>query len=454
MNFQMTNFLPLGGCGEIGMNLNLYGYGNRWLMVDCGITFNTAVRDKRGHPTIEMPDPQFIVDRISDLEGLIVTHAHEDHMGAIPYLWPKLNCPVYATCFAAHVLRQKSIWRRAAFPAPLIEIVPKQKLKIGDFSITFLPITHSTPETCALLIETPSARVLHTADWKIDSRPVLGPSWVPADWADASMAQIDAVICDSTNANQQGKSFSEGEVGDALLRIMATLRGRVVVACFASNVARVMSILRAGKACSRRVALFGRSLEIMVRAAQHAGLMDDGVTFLEPAHAGYLPEAEVLAIATGTQGEVRSALYRLLMDTHPNMSLSRGDTVIFSSKTIPGNEAAVEDLVNGFRSRGIAVIQADEKNPLLHSSGHPYPDDLRLLYQQLKPKLVVPVHGEVEHMQANAGVARSQGVPMTITGRNGDLFHLGPAPGIRRGWAPVGRLRVDEKNRKLLPVEC
>jgi len=447
-----TAFLPLGGCGEIGMNLNLFSHRGRWLMVDCGVTFDDQRLDQRGRPSVVTPDPSFVLDHLNSLEALIVTHAHEDHFGAIPYLWPQLQCPVYATPFAASVLRKKSAWRRSVAPTPLIEVAPGETHCIGEFQVTWLPITHSTPETCALLIETSSSRVLHTADWKIDDRPVLGSAWAPEQWAELTRAGIDAVICDSTNATKPGRSPSEGEVGDALVKRVATLKGRVVVACFASNVARVASIFRAAEVSNRRVGLLGRSLDIMVRAAMSAGVFSPSKQLVESEHLGYLPEDEVLAIATGTQGEIGAALHRLMMDTHPHLSLGEGDTVIFSSKTIPGNEQAVARLIEGLEDRGVDVLHADQSQATLHASGHPCADELADLYSVLKPKVAVPVHGEPRHISANAEIARKMGVPVTLTGENGDLFYLTPTPGIKRRAAPVGRLLVNERERRLEPI--
>ena len=320
---------------------------------------------------------------------------------------------------------------------------------IGSFDVTWLPITHSTPETCALLLESQGTRILHTADWKIDARPVIGSPWSPSTWKALAAKGIDAVICDSTNATTPGRSPTEGEVGDALVKLVTSLKGRVVVACFASNVARVQSVFRAAHASERRVGLLGRSLDIMVRSAKHSGVFEPKVPIIDAEHLGYLPENEVLAVATGTQGEIGAALHRLMMDTHPHLSLGEGDTVIFSSKTIPGNEESVHRLIEGLKDRGVSVIHADDAATTLHASGHPCQDELKDLYETLKPRLSIPVHGEKRHMEANATIARETGVPVTFTGNNGDLFYLSPSPGVRRKWAPVGRLQVDEKARKL-----
>lgn len=445
-------FLPLGGCGEIGMNLNLFGHAGRWLMVDCGITFEHPEGAPSGRPSIQMPDPQFIASRRQTLDGLIITHAHEDHLGAVPYLWADLDCPIYTTPFTAAVLRRKNAWRGGQLPHQIIEVRPGSELRIGPFQVRWLPITHSTPETCALDIVMGKTRVLHTADWKIDHRPVVGPAWQQSQFVDLGARGVDVVICDSTNATKPGRSPTEGDVADGLLPTIAPLTGRVVVACFASNVARIQTVLRLARSTGRRVGLLGRSLENMWRCARACDLIDVDEQPIEPSHLGYLPEQEVLALATGSQGEVGAALHRLMMDTHPHLSLAEGDTVVFSSKTIPGNEAAVQRLVEGLSERGVNVLQADNSPRTLHASGHPCAEELSDLYTTLQPRMVIPVHGEDAHMRANASLARSSGVGTVLTGHNGDLFYLAPTPGIRRRWASVGRLEYLEQERRLRPV--
>jgi ribonuclease J len=445
-------FLPLGGCGEIGMNLNLFGLNGRWLMVDCGITFEHPEGSPSGRPSIQMPDPQFIASRRQTLDGLIITHAHEDHLGAVPHLWAELRCPIYTTPFTAAVLRRKNAWRGGELPAKIIEVEPGETLQIGEFRVRWLPITHSTPETCALLIQMGSHRVLHTADWKIDNRPVVGKAWQHAQWEQLGEEGVDAMICDSTNATKPGRSPTEGDVADALLPTVATQSGRVVIACFASNVARLQTALRIATATDRRVGLLGRSLENMWRCARSTGLLSVDHEPIEASHLGYLPEREVLALATGSQGEVGAALHKLMMDSHPHLSLDEGDTVILSSKTIPGNEAAVTRVVGGLRERGVHVIEADQSGRTLHASGHPCADELADLYQAVRPRLAIPVHGEALHMAANARIARENSVPAVLTGENGDLFYLAPTPGVRRRYANVGRLEYLERERKLAAV--
>lgn len=433
-------FLPLGGCGEIGMNLNLFGHAGRWIMVDCGITFEREGMQSR----IELPDPRFIVEHRDRLAGIVITHAHEDHLGALSLLWPQLQAPVYATNFAAEVLRRKAAGRGGALPEEIHRCEPGSRMQLGPFTLDWLPITHSTPETCALHIRTPAGNVLHTADWKIDSGPVLGPAFDNACFAGIGREPPDAVVCDSTNAPNPGHSVSEAAVAEGLATTIARREGRVVVACFASNVARLVTLAAVARRCKRYPALFGRSLETIRGAAAAADLLPTDFALVEPGHLGYLPREEVLAIATGSQGEPGAALSRLASDTHPALSLEAGDTVILSARTIPGNEAAVERLLERFRHRDIEVIADEDSELPVHASGHPCAEELSAMYRWVRPRLAVPVHGEARHMAANAALARAAGVPLSLTGENGDLFYLAPQPAVRRRAAPVGRLWVDD----------
>jgi ribonuclease J len=443
-------FLPLGGCGEIGMNCNLFGHRDAWLAVDCGITLEQQPGALR--PAVQMPDLQFISSRREQLVGLIVTHAHEDHLGALPYLWEKLGCPVYATPFAAAVLRYKTRNRGGVLPSPLIEIEPGSTLSIGPFSLEWIPITHSTPETCALAIRTPDSCIVHTADWKIDDEPVVGTAWSARRLEALAKEGVDAVICDSTNALRAGRSPSEGVVARELGKVIEGCQGRVVVGCFSSNIARIQTLSSIAAKNKRYFAILGRSASGMARCAQQVGLLESQFQPIHPEHLGYLPPSEVLAVATGSQGEWGAALYRLMMQTHPDLSLEAGDTVILSSKTIPGNEQSLKQLVQGLRARGIEVVEAEESQTPLHASGHPCQDELSDLYQILKPALVIPVHGEPIHMKENARLAKEAGAMATFTGENGDLFYLSPTPGVRRRFAPVGRLQWCEDTSRLISV--
>ncbi len=438
-------FLPLGGCGEIGMNLNLYGHDGAWLMVDCGITFE---RDStRIRPRVQTPDPQFIVEHKDALAGIVLTHAHEDHIGAIPLLWELFPVPVYTTPFTAEVLRRKAAGRGGRVPSPLIECLPGEEQSIGPFDVRWLPITHSTPDTCALHIRCEAGSVLHTADWKIDKAPLVGPGFKQELFAAAGDSNLDAVVCDSTNAVVPGHSISESVVRDGLLKAVAACEGRVVVACFASNISRLHSLVEVATKTDRHLGLLGRSLQTMHSAALSVGLLQRSQRLIETGHLGYLPREEVLIVATGSQGEHGAALQRLAAGSHPQLELESGDTVIMSSRIIPGNEESVERLLSRLRAQGIQIIDADSAAQPVHASGHPCADELASMYQWLRPRLAVPVHGEQRHMQANAKIARLNGARMALTGENGDLFYLAPEPGLRRRAAAVGRLEQDEEGR-------
>lgn len=435
-------FLPLGGCGEIGMNLNLYGHAGQWLMIDCGITFEREPGKLR--PRIETPDPHFITERREALSGIVLTHAHEDHIGALPLLWERFPVPVYTTPFTAEVLRRKAAGRGGRVPSPLIECLPGDELEIGPFTVRWLPITHSTPETCALLIRCAAGRILHTADWKIDADPLVGPAFCAAQFKAVGEDPLDAVVCDSTNATLPGHSVSEAAVMEGLRRAVATCRGRVVVACFASNVARLHSLERVAQKSGRYLGLLGRSLQTMHSVARTVGLLDASRRVIQSDHLAYLPKDEVLAVVTGSQGEYGAALQRLAAGSHPQLELESGDTVILSSRVIPGNEASVERMLHSLKIRGIRIIDADTAEQPVHASGHPCADELASMYRWLHPRLAIPVHGEARHMLANAAIARENGAQLALTGENGDLFYLAPEPGVRRRAARVGRLQQDE----------
>ena len=436
-------FLPLGGTGEIGMNLNLYGHNGRWLMVDCGITF--AGEHEPG-PHIQMPDPRFIASRRAELSALIITHAHEDHIGAVAHLWRQLRCPVYTTAFAAEILRRKLAEAGLLSRVPLHIVAPGTRHQLDVFDVDWVSITHSTPQTQALVIRTPPATIFHTADWKIDSQPVVGEAFHPPRFHALGQEGVTAMVCDSTNAMEEGHSVSEGELYQGLFDLVNQAPARVVVACFGSNVARLHTLSRVAEDTGRYAALLGRSLQNFHSAAVAASVWESGRRFINPADLGYLPPQEVLAIATGSQGEPRAALDRLASDTHPHLNLRPDDTVIFSSRVIPGNEHAVQRLTRRLQRLGVKLISAEELNIPIHASGHPGADDLEQLYQWVRPEVAIPVHGEAAHMRANAKIAQRVGVPRQIVGTNGDLFMLAPQRGIRRQAAANGRLGLDKNN--------
>ena len=434
-------FLPLGGCGEIGMNLNLYGHDGRWLMVDCGITFGGPAEPG---PHIQMPDPRFVAERRDTLSALIVTHAHEDHVGAVAHLWRRLRCPVYTTRFTAEILNRKLAEAGLIEQVPLHVVQPGTRRRFDGFEVEWVGLTHSTPESQALVIRTPAGAVFHTGDWKLDDDPVVGPAYPEKRYRAIGEESVLAMICDSTNALVDGRSVNEGELYEGLQQLVEDAPGRVVVGCFGSNVARLHTLAQVAEDTGRYAALLGRSLHNYFSAARAAGIWDERLNFIEGDHLGYLPRNEVLAVATGSQGEPRAALERLAADNHFDLELEPGDTVLLSSRIIPGNEVAVGGLIRRLRALGVTVVTDEECNLPIHASGHPAREELADMYRWVQPRIAIPVHGEAEHMQANAELARSVGVPRQITGRNGDLFMLAPVPGIRRNAAPVGRLGLDD----------
>ncbi len=443
-------FLPLGGCGEIGMNLNLFGHAGSWLMVDCGVTFEKAESAGAGRNRVEMADPSFIANRAESLQGLIATHAHEDHIGAIAHLWEQLRCPIYTTPFTRNVILRKL--REKRLDAPVITVSSGEEIQLGPFKVRWIPITHSTPETNALLISTPVARVLHTADWKLDTAPIVGDAMNASHFKQLARDGIDAIVCDSTNATVNGHSVSESELFEGLLQTVKRSTGRVVVACFASNIARLQTLGNVAHVSGRHLGLLGRSLHRMVSSARAAGYLRENFNVVDNFDLAYLLPDEMLAIATGSQGEPNAALHRLAADSHPDINLAAGDHVIFSAKTIPGNESEVKALISVLQARHIKVTHADESPLSLHASGHPCADELREMYRWVKPGIVIPVHGEPRHMQANAAIAESEGVPWQLVGENGDLFDVVNRKLIRSAVA-VGRLWLDEEQGKLRRVD-
>jgi len=433
-------FLPLGGCGEIGMNLNLYGHAGKWLMVDLGITFG-----KETTPGIDivMPDPSFIVERRQDLAGLVLTHAHEDHIGAVPYLWPKLRCPIYATPFTAAVLRRKLAEANLLTDARITEIPMSGRFSVGPFEIELISITHSIPEPNAVVIRTPLGAVLHTGDWKLDPDPVIGPITDVTALRRLGEEGVLAMICDSTNVLVEGSSGSEAEVRLSLDKLIGEYDQRIAVACFASNVARIESVTRAALAHGRHVGLVGRSLWRMVEAAQETGYLTGLPDFVEEGDIGHLPRERVLMICTGSQGEPRSALARIVRGEHADVTLEAGDAVIFSSRIIPGNEQAIGELHNGLIHRGVKIVT--ERDHFIHVSGHPARDDLADMYRWIKPKIAVPVHGELRHLRAHIELAQSCQVRQALLAANGTLIRLAPGPGEAVGEEPSGRLGLDGK---------
>jgi ribonuclease J len=438
-------FLALGGVGEIGMNLSLYGYAGRWLMIDCGISF--ADETLPGVDVI-MPDPAFIAERVGELDGLVVTHAHEDHLGAIPYLWPRLRCPVYATPFTAAVLRAKLAEAGLEHEVPITEVPMSGKFSVGPFALELVTLTHSIPEPNAVVLRTPLGAVLHTGDWKFDPDPLIGETADFAALRRLGEAGVLAMICDSTNALRPGEAGSEADVRRSLIELVGRCKHRVAIACFASNVARLESAAAAAAAHDRHAALVGRSLWRIDHAARETGYLGDTAPFLTDEEAAYLPRDKALLICTGSQGEPRSALARIAEDDHPQIVLEEGDTVIFSSRIIPGNERAIGRLQNRLAGLGVEIIT--EQDHFVHVSGHPAQDELTRMYQMVRPKIAVPVHGETRHLLAQARLAEQCQVPQAIVTKNGAMVKLAPGPAAVIGEVPTGRLVVD--GTRLVPA--
>lgn len=437
-------FLPLGGTGEIGMNFNLYCCAGRWLAVDCGIGFGGVDWPEA---EIILPDPFFIAERRDRLVGLVITHGHEDHLGAVAHLWPQLRCPVFATPFAAAILRRKLAEAALLAKVPLRVVPPGGAIDLPPFSLRYLPMTHSLPEAQALAIRTPHGTVLHTGDWKLDREPLIGPLTDEKELAALGEAGVLALVCDSTNAMVDGHSGSEAMVRENLTRLIASIRGRVAVTCFASNIARVESVALAASACGRRTALIGRSLRNLEAAARECGYFKKAPPFLFEEEANEVAEDEIVLLVTGSQGEPRSALARIAAGEHPVISLGRGDTVVFSSRVIPGNERAIATVQDNLLRRGVRVIT--EADYPIHVSGHPAREELRRLYSLIRPRYAVPVHGEWRHLSAHAALAAEAGAtPMLI--EDGDMLMLGPGRPEVVDSAPVGRLALD--GNRLVPL--
>jgi ribonuclease J len=431
-------FLALGGAGEIGMNLNLYGHAGKWLMVDLGIGFADE-----SLPGIEvvMPDPAFIVERREDLVGIVLTHAHEDHLGAVADLWPQLRAPVYATPFAASVLRRKLVEAGLMDAVPVTEIPLGGKFSLPPFELELITMTHSILEPNALAIRTRLGTVFHTGDWKIDPEPLLGELTDEAMLRRIGEEGALAMVCDSTNVFVEGEAGSEATVRANLQKLVKAQRCRVAVTCFASNLARVESIALAAVAAGRHPVLSGRALQRMVEAAQECGYLLDFPACIPEQQAGYLPRDKVLFICTGSQGEPRASMAKLATGEHRDLVLEAGDTAIFSSRIIPGNEHAVGRLHNALMARGVEVITDSSAD--IHVSGHPARDELVRVYQWVRPRIAVPVHGELRHMMEHAALARACQVPETVVAPNGSLVRLAPGPAEIVDHVQAGRLARD-----------
>ncbi|MBS0538513.1 MAG: ribonuclease J [Proteobacteria bacterium] len=431
-------FLALGGAGEIGMNLNLYGHAGKWLMLDLGIAFGD---DSMPGVEVIMPDPEFIEERRKDLVGIVLTHAHEDHLGAVADLWPRLKAPVYATPFAASVLRRKLTQAGLVDEVPVTEIPLRGKFKLGPFELEMITMTHSILEPNALAVRTKLGTVFHTGDWKIDPEPLLGDVTDEETLKRIGDEGVLAMVCDSTNVFVEGEAGSEAKVRKNLEKLVRGCKGRVAVTCFASNLARVESVALAAVAAGRHPVLSGPALLRMVESAQECGYMLDFPEHISPQDGVYLPRDKVLYICTGSQGEPRASMAKIANDEHRDIVLEEGDTAIFSSRVIPGNERSVGRLQNALMANGVEVITDKEAD--IHVSGHPARDELVQVYQWIRPKIAVPVHGEVRHMVEHAALARKCQVPETIVAPNGTLVRLAPGPAEIVDHVHAGRLARD-----------
>ncbi|HUJ46073.1 MAG TPA: ribonuclease J [Rhizomicrobium sp.] len=435
--------LPLGGAGEIGMNFNAYGFGppdeRKWIIVDCGVLFGRETET----PGIDviMPDIRWLAEQREDVLAIVLTHAHEDHIGAVGHLWPELRCPLYATPFTARLIEDK-LFEAGLADRVRVNIVPLGgHLDLGPFSIDFLSITHSIPEPNALAIRTPLGVVVHTGDWKIDPDPLVGEATDANAFRKLGDEGALALVCDSTNALVQGHSGSEADVRTALTDLIGTLKGRVAVTGFASNVARLDTIANAARHHGREVALVGRSMHRIVNAARDTGYLKDFPRVLSEEEAAQLPPHRVLYLCTGSQGEPRAALSRIAANDHPTVSLGPGDSVIFSSRIIPGNEIGIHALHNRLAELGVEVLTVEDH--FVHVSGHPARDELAEMYRWVRPQVAVPVHGEMRHMAEHARLAKSLQVPQAVVIENGQMLRLAPGRAEIIDEVPAGRIFLD-----------
>jgi ribonuclease J len=435
--------LPLGGAGEIGMNFNAYGFGpehdRKWTVVDCGVLFGR----EGPNPGIDliMPDIGYLAEMAGDVLAIVLTHAHEDHIGAVPHLWPLLRCPVYATPFTAHLVEDK-LAEAGLSDDVEVDVVPLGgHVSLGPFEIDYISITHSIPEPNALSIKTALGTVVHTGDWKIDPEPLIGHVTDSNRLKALGDEGVLALVCDSTNALSQGESGSEARVKRSIGELIGSLKGRVAVTAFASNVARLDSIAKAARANGREIALVGRAMHRIVGAAKATGYLKDFPRTIDEAEAAQLPAERVLYLVTGSQGEPRAALARIAAGSHPNVSLGAGDSVIFSSRIIPGNELAIFELHNALSAIGVEVLT--EQDHFVHVSGHPCRNELAEMYRWVRPEIAVPVHGELRHMAEHARLAKSLQVPQAVVIQNGQMLRLAPGRAQIVDEVPSGRMHLD-----------
>ncbi|MCW9032661.1 MAG: ribonuclease J [Alphaproteobacteria bacterium] len=438
-------YLPLGGAGEIGMNFYLYGYGKpgeqEWIIVDCGITFGD---DTAPGVDVLMADPEFIAQNRHALAGIVLTHAHEDHVGAIPYLWEQLQCPIYATPFTASFLRRKldeTTFKRAA---RITEVDLGGTVKVGPFDIEYVSMTHSIVEPNALVLRTPLGTVVHSGDFKFDPAPVIGDVANEKRLEEIGDEGVLALVCDSTNVFSPGTSKSEGALLEPMTEVIGRFKNKVALACFASNVARLETIARAAHANGRAVAIVGRSLRRIEEVARENGYLKDIPNFIDEKDMSFIPDDKILMICTGSQGEPRAALARIVAGDHPHVNLGEGDAVIFSSRVIPGNERSIGRLQNALVRNGVSIIT--DRDAFIHVSGHPAQEELELMYDLVRPEIAVPMHGELRHLNANAELAVECEVDEAVVIENGEMLRLAPGPATIVDTVHTGRI-VFEGNR-------
>jgi len=435
-------FVPLGGVGEIGMNFALYGFGpasaREWIVVDVGVTFPDATL-----PGVDLvlPDTRFIEQQVKNLRGIVITHAHEDHYGALHEIWPRLKAPVWMTPFAAGLLEAK---RQGEYNAPKIPVTiyrAGDTFEIGPFKIEAVPVSHSIPEPVSLAITTPLGTVIHTGDWKLDPAPEIGPMTDEARFRALGDAGVLALICDSTNAMREGESPSEQAVGVGLRGVIEKAAGRVAVTTFSSNVGRIRSIAEAARDTGRQVLVLGRSLKRMITVASELGYMEGIPEFIAEEDYGFIPRQNLVIICTGSQGESRAALAKLARDEMKTVALSPGDIVVFSSRTIPGNEKPILEIKNQLIDQGIKILE--DGDALVHVSGHPRRNELRKMYEWTRPRIGIPVHGEAAHLVAQGALMAQSGIPEVAQVRNGDMIRLAPGAAEILEKVPFGRIYKD-----------
>jgi len=436
-------FCPLGGSGEIGMNMNLFGYGSpedtKWLIVDMGVTFADE-----SVPGIDLiyPDPGFIVDKKKDLLGIVLTHAHEDHIGSVAHIWPKLKCNIYSTPFTSVLIKEKFKEKKIDIEKYLKIVQLNGSIKLENFNVEFVTLTHSILEPNGLIIKTPMGTILHTGDWKCDPNPLIGDSINEKRLKEIGNEGVVAMICDSTNVFNPGRAGSENDVRDSLLKIMRNINKRIIVTSFASNVARMETIFYCAEKTGREISLVGRSMNRIFKAARQCGYLDKVKEPIDPRDAKKIPREKIVLLCTGSQGEPNGAMMRITNDIHPDIVIEKEDTVIFSSKIIPGNEKKLFKMHNQLVKNGIEVIS--EENEFVHVSGHPNREDLKDMYNWIKPRSVIPVHGEHRHMVEHISFAKEMQVPYPLQVENGDVVKI-PKNGKPEivDKAPTGRMYLD-----------